>query len=505
MRDALPARTVLAVALLCVALAALMLVQTRNLFLDDTFIHLRIASNLATHDVYSFNGDVPAYSTSSPLYTALLAMLWKLMPMVWLPKIVGIAAYASLLILVGVAFIRSRGSAQTAIYLTWVIAITSPMAIRWLTDGMETALVATTSVVLGRLVAALRLRSGFSHPWLRCSLGLVATIATLLRVEFAYLAALATCAFVTDALWQRSPLSGRVRLGLLSLVGGSLLSLMAVQAYFGYVLPDTALAKAVASTAGGTVLDSVKAHLAASLFGVGTLIAWSISFWHASRAPGQRVFVAALNAGLPLLLVLIATRHQDVQGYRYFVFIEFFLLAVNSALVAPAQEISMMRNQSRWRSMALLGLTMMLVAWESYDWRRLEMLSAGRSASFEKFLLGDLSYLRGKRGLAWDVGMIGYFSQSTILDSNGLVNGRGMARLPAAERLRQLTATPVDFVFANDDQLKQLRGLLETSDWHLRAQYQFPNFSGNPDTHYLLVRDPTVAADPTRATSNPRP
>jgi hypothetical protein len=369
---------------------------------------------------------------------------------------------------------------------------------------METVLVATTSVVLGSLVAALRMEAGRSHLWFRCSLGLVAGAATLLRVEFAYVVALAACAFLTDALWQRARISDMVRLGLLSLVAGSLLSLMAVQAYFGNVLPDTALAKVGASTASGTLVDSIKAHLAASLFGIGTLVAWSISFWQASRAPSQRIFVAALNAGMPLLLVLIAMRHQNVQGYRYFVFIEFFLLAVNTALVAPGQDISMTRDQSRWPPIALLGLTVLLVAWESYDWHRLDLLNAGRSASFEKFLLRDLGDLRGKRGLAWDVGMIGYFSQSTILDSNGLVNGRDVARLPAAERLRRFTATPVDFVFANDDQLEQLRGLLETRNWHLRARYQFPNASGNPDTHYLLVRDPVAAADPTGASSSPR-
>jgi hypothetical protein len=497
-------RTVLAVTLFCVALSALMLVQTRNLFLDDTFIHLRIASNLAARDIYSYNGDVPSYSTSSPLYTALLATLWKLLPIIWLPKIVGIAAYASLLMLIGLPLLRIRGSARPAIYLAWFIAITSPMAIRWLTDGMETALVATTSVVLGSQVAALRLDASYYPTWLCCSLGLLALVATLLRVEFAYVVALGACAFLADALWQRTRLSGVVRLGLLSLVAGSLLSLMAVTAYFGNVLPDTALAKAGASAASVTLIDSIKAHLAASLFGVGMLVAWLISFWNASRAPGQRFFVAAMNAGLPLLLVLIALRHQDVQGYRYFVFIEFFLVSVNTALVASGKEISVMRDQSRWRPIGLLGLTVMLVAWESYDWHRLDVLSAGRSTTFEKFLQGDLSYLHGKRGLAWDVGMIGYFSQSTILDSNGLINGREMARLPAAERLRRLTATPVDFVFANDDQLAQLRGLIETRNWHLLGEYQFPNFSGYPDTHYLLVRDLPDAADLTRAASSPR-
>jgi hypothetical protein len=285
-----------------------------------------------------------------------------------------------------------------------------------------------------------------------------------------------------------------VSFGLLSLIVGAVLSLTAVYGYFGDILPDTAIAKADAgSSAVATILNTVRAHLAASLFGVGTFATWLICLSRAWRVRHQRVFITTINAGLPVLLVLIAARHQAVQGYRYFVFIEFFLLAVNAAVVARSQEPELDRASPRWRPVALLGLIAILVAWETFDWRHLEVLSAGRSATFEKFRQGDLSDLRGRRGLAWDVGMIGEFSQSTILDPNGLVNGRQMARLHKSERLQRLTATPVDFVFANDEQLGELDGLLDTKSWHLRGQYQFPNFSGNPDTHHLLVREPAHA------------
>src|SRR5205823_15132990 len=108
--DASRRRLISTVLALCAAMAALMLAQTRELFLDDTFIHLRIAGNLAAHGVYSFNGVIPAYSTSSPFYAALLATLWKVLPSIWLPKIVGVAAYAGLLIVLVIRLGRSRGS-----------------------------------------------------------------------------------------------------------------------------------------------------------------------------------------------------------------------------------------------------------------------------------------------------------------------------------------------------------------------------------------------------------
>ena len=52
---------------LLVALASL--VMTRDMYLDDAFIHLRIARHLAESGTYSFNEGAPSFSTSSVLYT----------------------------------------------------------------------------------------------------------------------------------------------------------------------------------------------------------------------------------------------------------------------------------------------------------------------------------------------------------------------------------------------------------------------------------------------------
>jgi hypothetical protein len=87
------------------------------------------------------------------------------------------------------------------------------------------------------------------------------------------------------------------------------------------------------------------------------------------------------------------------------------------------------------------------------------------------------------------VGFIGYFSHATILDGNGLVNGLAIARQPRAERLREFVQRhPIRFVFVNEPQLHELATVLDAQDWETRASFDFPNFSGNPDTHFLLVR-----------------
>jgi hypothetical protein len=475
---------------LCALVAALLLLQTRHMFLDDTFIHLRIARNLATRGIYSFNGDARAYSTSSPLYTALLAALWRAWPSIWLPKWVNILAYAGLLALLSRQAWQARTSRQAGLYLMWIIAITSPLAIRWLADGMETVLVALASAAFGSCIATLRSKSSDATYHFLLLLGLLAAAATVLRVEAAFVVALAVAAFAGEALWRRQWPSGPTRWALFSLVGGSLLSLLAIRGYFGYLLPDTAIAKAGYSSSADAIVHTISSHIGASLFGCGMAATWLASLWFAWRSVSQRVFIAVLNSGLPVLVALIALRHQAVQGYRYFVFIEFFLVACNAQLIAPSEHRAPLRGTLTLRRVTLLSLAVAaMLVWEAYDWRHLEVISAGRSVTFERFLNGNLSQLRGKRGLAWDVGMIGYFSEATILDADGLVNGREMAKLSSTERLRRLSAIPVDFVFANGIQRAQIPGMMQDKTWRLAGEYTFPNFSGDPDTHYLLVRD----------------
>lgn len=85
--------------------------------------------------------------------------------------------------------------------------------------------------------------------------------------------------------------------------------------------------------------------------------------------------------------------------------------------------------------------------------------------------------------------MIGYFSDGLILDGNGLVNGRRIARTLVRDRLEEFVRDHrVDFVFVNEEQAQELAGLLSTKGWIARGSFDFPNFDGAPDRHVLLVR-----------------
>jgi hypothetical protein len=487
-----PSRLAL-VAVLAIAAVAYMW-AARQLFLDDAFIHLRIAENLRHLGIYSFNGDAPAYCTSSPLYTALLAGLLTFYDGVLLPKIVSVIIYVALFGMVARSAVAAKAAEAQWLWLALLAAIASPLGVRWLSDGMETGLVGAIAVVFAR--AAFNIWAGAKVPAATLvGYGALALFATLLRIEFSYLvAAIGIASLAGDASRRINPLA-------LSMAAGAATALAAIYLVFGAILPDTAVAKAAASggltvtALVGTLIDVAKVHVAASTLSVLVFAAWSYSLVRLVLIGGKLRIVLILNAALPVLIALVALRQQAVQGYRYFVFVEFFLVAFNAAVLS-AGGLGSSHGSQRWFESwsprtwaAASGIVAVLVAWQLADYLRLARMIEGRSASLQRFRSLDLHELTGTEGIAWDVGMIGYFTQATILDGNGLVDGRKVARMSKAERLKDFAGNHhISFVFANDEQLRQLRDVMDVRSWEIRGTFEFPNFSGQPDRHTLLTR-----------------
>jgi len=470
---------------------------SRLLFLDDAFIHLRIAHGLLAHGFYSFNGDRPAYCSSSPLFTGLLALFSFVYSGDYLPKIVDVVVYGGLFAMLARRLVAVRTAVAQWLSLAFLAAAASPLAMRWLTDGMETGLSGLVAVLLGAAayeVYCESLRPGIARL---VAYGVLAGLAVTLRIEFCFLVAMIGVASLTA--YRRVGFSASA----IALGTGAALGLGAIYATLGSLLPDTAIAKAHALAAFTpleaaiiTFGDVLKGHAAASSFGVLMVVAGGVSALLAARSARNRSFVIVLNSGFLLLLALIAWRQQAIQGYRYFVFIEFFLLTFNIAVLdrpsanSDVSAVVAASRQSSPRLAVLAGIVgLAFIGWQAFDLSRLYTITAGRSASLEKFETVDLHDLYGSYGIAWDVGMIGYFSRATILDGNGLVNGREVARMAPAERLRSfVTEHPIRFVFVGDSQIAALHDVLDVSGWRARETFDFPNFSGRPDRHYLLVR-----------------
>jgi hypothetical protein len=465
---------------------------SRRMCLDDALIHLRIAHQLLAHGYYSFNGDGPTYSTSSPGYTALLAALSLFFAGPMLPKILGELIYAGLIMALALRALHQRNAAARWLTVAFLAAVASPIGVRWLADGMETGLIAAVALLYSRIAYDIG-RAETPGSWAGALLtAALAMLATLLRVEFCFLAAIILAA---DWAQRRSVVPhGRA----IALCAGAALGLGLIYIIFGSVLPDTAIAKAAlapntspASQALATLFNVMKTQAAASLFGALLLLCLLLSFLGAVRRRAATPFIGVLNASFLVFVALVVVRHQAVQGIRYFVFLEFFLISFNlhaldGASPAALRPVSLSPTLKPW---AIGCAAVVAITWYALDFSRLRAISAGRTATFARFRELDLADLRGRTGIAWDVGMIGYFSDGLILDGNGLVNGRRIARTLVRDRLEEFVRDHrVDFVFANEEQAQELAGLLSTKGWIARGSFDFPNFDGAPDRHVLLVR-----------------
>jgi hypothetical protein len=472
----------------------LQLIFSRFHFLDDAFIHLRIAHNLLDLGYFAYNAGEPSFATSSPLYTLVLALFSIFLRTPLLPKAVDILVYLVILFLIGREFVASENPARTGISFAVLVLAASPMGIRWLTDGMETGLIALFAIALA-LVTHKRIIEQ-EEPRISSTLliSVLAALAVLLRVEFGYVLAVSIAVISIYGIMNgpNDPLAIRLTYTcrrIFPFVLGGIAGFALILIIFGRILPDTAIAKQEYSGSMKVfeVLDSAlwifKAHAGASFFGMGLLILWAASAFLAYRATQNagKYCVLAANSSMLLFILLLLLSHQDVQGVRYYIFIEAFLIALNWLFLSTARE------NVRLKPIAY-PLFIVMLLWITFDAAAFYKISAGRSETYGRFTETDYSYLQNKRGIAYDIGMVGFFTQGYILDMSGLVNGRKQAAISSERRLEEAADATVDFVFANAEQLELVNKYVNTSTWRTLGEFDFPNSGGNRDTHFLIVR-----------------
>jgi hypothetical protein len=142
---------------LLLAWLAWLIFASRYEMLDDALIHLRYATMLAQHHFLTYDGVHPTYGASSVLYVCLLALLRLITPSSMLPKLVSLLAYGILILLFSGLLWRLRyRPIPAALLFVSLLTVCGPMGVRWLTDGMETSLVAVAAVMLAIAVRTLR-------------------------------------------------------------------------------------------------------------------------------------------------------------------------------------------------------------------------------------------------------------------------------------------------------------------------------------------------------------
>jgi len=468
---------------------------------DDALIHLRYADNLVRCHFITYDGVHPDYGASSLLYVSLLAALRSVCGSANLAR--GVSSGAHLLLFAGLAagfWRRGAGWSPTARLAALILIglVVTPGAVRWLDDGMETVLAAGFATVLAWLIHDEYVRvsegergGGAVRFFALLVLGLMAV---LLRTELALLCGVGSLLLGFARL--RSFSGGRSwrKLGRSTpLLFGAVLAMGFIFATMHTLLPDTAKAK---SHGLGhwfwPIHDTVVTLGGAMSFGAGMLTFWLVTLGLVAMRRRPAVSTVLANCFFPVVLALAALRGQEIQGVRYFAWTFFFAIVWNllelgeerkSAAVAGAWD-------GRWLVYAFLALLVVELPFESVAIHR---VLARRAATTREFEGQHLEVLRGERGVASDIGYIGYFTGARLCDLAGLVNGRVAASLTSAQRTEACANSDPGFLYVNESQLSPLSRYRDYSQWKVCGRYDFTNVS-RPDSHYLIARPESAEA-----------
>jgi len=265
---------------------------------------------------------------------------------------------------------------------------------------------------------------------------------------------------------------------------GGLLAVVFIRFRMHSFLPDTALAKSAGVAKWFGVFKVTGLILAGAFsFGVGVFLLWLLTIFLLLRGGRFSLVTLFANLPFPILFSLAALRGQQIQGARYFVWAFFFSILWNILELSTLQHGHRSQTQSNTPVYAFLALLLLALPFES---RLLYSMLRDRAALLKQFEGNHLENLQGKRGAAFDIGYIGYFSRADICDLAGLVNGRDKARLTPKQRYAACSAAHLDFIFADVGEINYLSNYMPVQDWQACSQYDYQNVTQS-DRHYLIV------------------
>ncbi len=394
---------------------------------DDPYIHLALARTLADHGVWGIRPTEFASASSSPLWTLLLAALWKLgAHAVWVPFALNVLFGGVLLVVAGTHVARAFRPAHAAALLCALVVVTPMPTLAFI--GMEHTLQVLLVLVFARQ-AAQRL-AGERSDWLGPSV--VAALMVATRYESLFLVAVAGAIL----LWQ-----GRIRavvcLGVAAAVPVATFALYSV-AHGGLVLPNSVLMKSGPgrfSTVGAGVSAVATDWLAiGNLFLRPSLLVLTLGVLIGLLlTPSARLTSASRSAWLAVLFLGTSLLHACLVKVEWFYRYEAYLMALGMLAIAGLAALlewpagTPRKRTALWHPataplLALLALPLGV--------RGLTALSttvpATESIHAQQVQMGQFfqRYYAGRSVAVNDIGAVAWYSTSPLLDIVGLASQR---------------------------------------------------------------------------------
>jgi hypothetical protein len=465
---------------------------------DDALIHLRYADNLLRTHHITYDGVHSNYGASSLLYVGLLAFLSVFSHSPNLPRAVSTCAH--LLLFAGMAllfqrFVPAKSNLARLLGLVLLFIIVAPSAVRWLDDGMETGVVIIFVASICWIAFSESSRTSIA-PARYLAFTTVGFLASLLRIELALLCGIAVAILIATKLFDpANPSSnGQFSKTLLRnshLLIGGILALIFIRIEMHFLLPDTALAKSTGVPDLFVTVTTTAVVLAgAPIFGAGLFLFWILTFILLLRAGSSSIPTLLANSVFPILFAAAALRGQFVQGTRYFAWTFVFSILWNILVLGRISPDHQSKPQRLWAAYCFIAVLLLALPFEV---KAMYPVLTDRAGMARKFESQHLEIFQDKRGIAADIGYIGYFSRGDICDLNNLVNGRDKTHLKLGPTMKMCIAEKPDFLFLSPGVLDELSQYTSLEDWKTCDTFDFRNVN-SVDSHHLLVPSANLEA-----------
>jgi hypothetical protein len=424
-------------------LAALVLSIRRNdghliYPLDDAYVHMSMAKNVALHHVWGVTPYAFASSTSSPLWTLLLAGAYAAFGVnAYVPLIVNLAAGTLVIVAIGrIMLRRSARGALTFVVLTAAVFITPLPTLTFL--GMEHTLHALATLCFAFVAASLLASPTVPARHELLTAGLLSALVTGFRYEGAFAVAIVVLLFILRGRLIAAAVVGAM--GALPIVVYGLWS----EWHGWYFLPNSVLLKGHAPALqpmellrfllGSPALHNLVVNPPILIMVVAALAVLVLII--GSSVSSDHVFLLAILVGTTLL-------HMELARSGWFYRYEAYLLVLGVTVfgVIAADRLPMTPAANWPTAVARYSAVFMLAAIGGYPfasravnaWRNIAPASG--NIYRQQYQMGTFldRFYRGQSIAVNDIGAVTFLADVRVLDIFGLGN-LDMARLKLGGR-----------------------------------------------------------------------